>query len=281
MMMVGRSRLLALMWLAAAVVLAAVVVGWLVRSNEARLAFFPTRGEDATPGAYGAPFTPTTVATSDGQRLRVWHLTHESAKARVVYFHGNGGNLSLWSDILVAIARRGFEVVAFDYRGYGLSTGTPSEQGLYRDVEAVLGLVHDRLRRVDLPVIYWGRSLGSTMAAYAATLREPNGVILEAGFPSMRAVVRSNPILWALSWFSTYEFPTARFLSTTRAPVLVIHGDSDSIIPFELGQELYTALPGGKQFVTIKNGDHNDAQPEDPATYWSAVEQFVSAAAGR
>jgi hypothetical protein len=268
------------MWLVAVALLAIVLVGWLVRSYEANLAFFPTRGEDATPGAYGVPFTPTTVATSDGQRLRVWQLTHENARARVVYFHGNGGNLSLWSDILVAISRRGFEVIAFDYRGYGTSTGTPSEQGLYRDVEAVLGLVHDRLRRVDIPLIYWGRSLGSTMAAYAATLRPPDGVIVESGFPSMRAVVRSNPILWALSWFSTYRFPTAQFLSATQAPVLVLHGDADSVIPYELGQELYAALPGGKRFVTIKNGDHNDAEPEDAATYWTAIDQFVSAAAG-
>jgi fermentation-respiration switch protein FrsA (DUF1100 family) len=279
--MVRRSRLLSLMWLAAAVVLVTVLVGWLVRSHEAGLAFFPTRGEDATPGAYGVPFTPTTVATSDGQRLRVWHITHDSPRARVVYFHGNGGNLSLWSDILVAISRQGFEVVAFDYRGYGQSTGTPSEQGLYRDVEAVLGLVNDRLRRVDVPVIYWGRSLGSTMAAYAATLREPNGVIVEAGFPSMRAVVRSHPILWALSWFSTYEFPTARFLAATRAPVLVMHGDADSVIPYALGQQLYAALPGGNRFVTIKNGDHNDAEPEDAAAYWTAIDQFISAAGGR
>jgi pimeloyl-ACP methyl ester carboxylesterase len=266
------------MWMAAALVLAAVVVGWLVRSYEAKLAFFPTRGEDATPGAYGAPFTPMTVATTDGERLRVWHLTHEKPRARVVYFHGNGGNLSLWSDILVAIARRGFEVVAFDYRGYGLSTGTPSEQGLYRDVEAVLGLVHDRLRRSDIPLVYWGRSLGSTTAAYAATLREPHGVIVEAGFPSMRAVVRSNPILWALSWFSSYQFPTAAFLAATRAPVLVIHGDSDSVIPYALGQQLYAGLPNGSQFVTIRDGDHNDAEPRDAETYWAAIDRFVAAA---
>jgi uncharacterized protein len=264
------------MWVVAIAALAVVLVGWWVRSFEANLAFFPTRGEDATPGAYGVPYTPLNVTTTDGEKLHGWHLTREDARARVIYFHGNGGNLSLWSEILVALSRRGFDVVAFDYRGYGLSSGRPSEQGLYRDVEAMLGLVNDRLRRVDIPIVYWGRSLGSTMAAYAATLREPNGVIVESGFPSMRAVVRVNPILWALSWFSSYEFPTARLLSTTRAPVLVLHGDDDSVIPYRLGQELYAAIPGAKQFVTIKNGDHNDAEPADPETYWAAIEQFIN-----
>lgn len=266
-----------LIWLLAVVVLAAMILAWLVRSYEANLAFFPTQGEDATPASYGVPFTATTITTSDGQRLRVWHLMHDRPRARIVYFHGNGGNLSLWSNILVAIARRGYEVVALDYRGYGLSTGRPSEQGLYRDTEALLALLQEGLRRADIPVIYWGRSLGSTMAAYAASLREPNGVIVEAAFPSVRALVRSNPLLWVLSWFSTYEFPTARLLSGNHAPVLVMHGDRDSVIPYELGQELHAALPGAKQFVTIKNGDHNDAEPADPDTYWRAVEQFVDA----
>jgi len=268
--------LVSLAWLLAILVLATVVVGWFVRSFEASLAFFPTPGEDATPASYGAPFTPTTVTTSDGERIRVWHLTHDNPRARVVYFHGNGGNLSLWSDILVAIARRGYDVVAFDYRGYGLSTGAPTEQGLYRDTEAVLALVHDRLRRIDIPLIYWGRSLGATMAAYAATLRQPDGVIVESGFPSMRAVARANPVLWALSWFSSYEFPTARFLSQSRARVLVMHGDRDSVIPYGLGQELHAGLSGDTQFVTIKNGDHNDAQPADADAYWRAVDQFTS-----
>lgn len=275
--MVRRFRLISVLWLLVALVLATGVVAWLVRANEANLAFFPTKGEDATPASYGAPFTPTTVTTSDGQRLRVWHLTHDRPRARIVYFHGNGGNLSLWCDILVAIARQGFEVVAFDYRGYGLSTGTPSEQGLYRDVEAVLALVHDRLRRSDIPLIYWGRSLGSTMAAYAATLRAPDAIIVESGFPSMRAVVRSNPILWALSWLSTYQFPTAQLLARIQAPVLVLHGDRDSVIPYTLGEELYAAIPGTKTFVTIRNGDHNDAEPPDAAAYWKAIEQFVPA----
>jgi fermentation-respiration switch protein FrsA (DUF1100 family) len=171
------------------------------------------------------------------------------------------------------------EVIAFDYRGYGLSTGSPSEQGLYRDTEAVIALVNGQLRRTDVPVIYWGRSLGATMAAYAAMLREPDGIILEAGFPSMRAVVRTNPILLVLSWFSTYEFPTARFLAKTRAPVLVIHGDRDSVIPYDLGRELYDTISAEKRFVTIKNGDHNDPEPADAEAYWNGVEQLLEAIA--
>lgn len=262
--------------LAAAIALALVVVRWLVRFYEPQLAFFPTKGEDATPAAYGVPFTPLTVTTSDGARIRVWHMPHEHPRAQVVYFHGNGGNLSMWSEILMPLARRGLDVVAFDYRGYGLSTGSPTETGLYRDVDAVLTLTHGRLRRAGVPLVYWGRSLGTTMAAYAATVKRPDGVIAEAGFPSMRSVVRTNPILAAASWFASYEFPTARHLAAADVPTLVLHGDRDSVIPYQLGRELYEVLPGKKEFVTIKGGDHNDAAPPDAAGYWGAIEKFLA-----
>jgi fermentation-respiration switch protein FrsA (DUF1100 family) len=265
-------------WVAAIViaVLAVVVLRWLVRASEAQLAFFPMRGEDATPATYGVAFTPATVTTSDGVRLRVWHLPKEQALAQVVYFHGNGGNLSIWSDILVALRREGYDVIAFDYRGYGLSTGTPSEAGLYRDVDAVINAVQEQFRQRPIPLIYWGRSLGTAMAAYAATIRPPDGIVLEAGFPSMRTVVRSNPVLWALAWFSSYQFPTAQWMAKTKVPVLVLHGDADSVIPYRLGQELYEQLAGDKRFVTITGGDHNDAAPRDPKTYWGGVATFVA-----
>ena len=274
--MPGGRRVMGLLAVAAAALVALAIVRWLVRYYEPQLAFYPTRGEDATPAAYGVPFAPLMVTTADGARIRVWHMPHENARAQVVYFHGNGGNLSMWAEILVPISRRGLEIIAFDYRGYGLSTGSPTEAGLYRDVDAVLTLAQGRLRRAGMPMIYWGRSLGTTMAAYAATVQRPGGVILEAGFPSMRAVVRSNPVLAVASWFASYEFPTARYLSAARVPALVLHGDADSVIPFQLGRELFEAIPGEKRFFSIKGGDHNDAVAPDASAYWAAVDQFVA-----
>jgi uncharacterized protein len=246
----------------------------LVRVYEPQLAFFPIPGETVTPASFDIPFTAETITTSDGQRLRVWRLPVENARAQVVYFHGNGGNLSLWLDLLVQLPRHGFDVVAIDYRGYGLSTGAPSESGLYRDVDATLEFF-GRVRRPGVPAIYWGRSLGTTMAAYAAAVARPDGVILESGFPSMRAVARSNPLLWTLSWFSSYQFPTARLMARSRVPALVLHGDHDSVIPYELGRDLYAQLSGPKEFVTIEGGDHNDAAPPNPDKYWRAIETFA------
>jgi uncharacterized protein len=253
-----------------------VFVRWL----EPRFAFFPTSGETTTPAEFGVAFEPATIQTADGERLRVWHLhalsehTPERVEGLVVYFHGNGGNLSVWAPILAGIATHGYEVIAFDYRGYGASTGDPSESGLYRDVDAIVQHA-SASRRDGLPIVYWGRSLGTAMAAYASTRQKPDALILEAGFPDARALLRSSPLLAFLALFSTYRFPTLEYANAGHAPALVMHGTADSVIPFTLGRALYDGLAGKKTFVEIAGGDHNDARPPDERAYWRAVDDFI------
>jgi len=256
------------------VVLAGLWLG--VRAAEPRLAFFPFRGEDVTPQRFGIRFEALDVRTADGETLRAWWLPHEAARAQVVYFHGNGGNLALWSPVLAGLHRRGFSVLAVDYRGYGLSTGRPSERGLYRDIDATLTLLDEARRDPRVPLVYWGRSLGTAVAAYAAARRAPDGVLLEAGFPDARALLRHMPVLWALSWFSSYRFPTARWMRDVRVPTLVIHGTEDTIVPFEVGEQLFAQLAGPKRFHAVPGGDHNDIAPRRPDEYWRAVDAFIA-----
>jgi fermentation-respiration switch protein FrsA (DUF1100 family) len=271
---------------AAAAALAALFL--LVRLLEPRLAFFPLRGETTTPEDFGLAFQSLTIDTSDGERLRAWLIrppspdrietgfgaTGNSPHALVVYFHGNGGHLSMWAPILAAIARHGYTLLAFDYRGYGVSSGRPTEQGLYRDVDTIVDHVWTRMKPSE-PVVYWGRSLGVSMAAYAATRHAPAGVILESGFPSTRSLFRAPSPMALLALFSTYRFPAAEFLRTARVPALVIHGDNDSIVPYGQGRALYEQIEGPKEFFTIRGGDHNDATPRDETGYWSAIRSFI------
>jgi fermentation-respiration switch protein FrsA (DUF1100 family) len=264
-----------------AIVTAALAL--LVRWLEPRLAFFPFSGESETPRDYGVPFEAVTIDTTDGERLRAWRMTPpapQAARARIVYFHGNGGNLSNWSPIVAGIVRRGYAVFALDYRGYGLSTGRPTERGLYRDVDAAVAAAWSG-EAAGTPLVYWGRSLGGSMAAYAATVKKPDGVIVEAGFPNARAAVRGSPVLAVLSLAASYRFPADEFLTRARVPVLMLHGDRDRIIPFALGRELFERIPEPKTFVAIPGGDHNDAAAPDPAAYWAAVDRFISALARR
>lgn len=247
----------------------------LVRWIEPRLAFFPTRGESETPRDWGVPFEPVTIDTADGEHLRGWVMRAPHSRANVVYFHGNGANLSNWSPILAAIVQRGYSVFAFDYRGYGQSTGHPTERGLYRDVDAVVKQAWMEAPE-GVTTIYWGRSLGATMAAYAATVQPPDGLIMESGFASARAAVRGSAVLLVLSFFSSYRFPTADFANHAGRPVLVMHGNRDSVIPFALGRELFDTLTLPAEFQVIEGGDHNDTVPRDAGAYWSAVDRFTA-----
>ena len=115
------------------------------------------------------------------------------------------------------------------------------------------------------------------MAAYAATVAPPDGVILESGFPDARSVAETSPVLAVLAVFSSYRFPTAEFMRRLAPPppALVMHGDRDSVVPFELGRSLFARINEPKTFATIRGGDHNDATPADPA-YWPQVDRFVA-----
>src|SRR5262249_48390572 len=156
-----------------------------------------------------------------------------------------------------------------------VSTGNPSEKGLYRDADAfVRAMWTDGDPRT--PTIFWGRSLGTAVAAYAATIRRPDGLVIESGFPDGRAVVRDSLLFRFLSLFATYRFPTADFVNRARVPVLQMHGDRDSVIPFTVGQELFDRIEGPKQFLTIAGGDHNDEAPRDEAAYRGAIDRFVA-----
>jgi uncharacterized protein len=272
--------------LAASVALLAV----LVRVLEPRLAFFPSAGETTTPREHGVDYEPLTIETADGERLRAWLIARtqhppspgsessrasaRQAPALIVYFHGNGANLSNWTPIVVGIVRQGYSVLAFDYRGYGVSSGRPTEKGLYRDVDAILDHVRTKMKPSG-PVIYWGRSLGVSMAAYAATKHAPDGLILESGFPDARSLFRAPSPMALLALFSTYRFPAARFLRGSQVPVLVMHGDADTVIPYEQGRALFARIGGPKQFFTISGADHNDAAAPDERAYWSAIRDFV------
>jgi fermentation-respiration switch protein FrsA (DUF1100 family) len=145
---------------------------------------------------------------------------------------------------------------------------------LYRDVDAIVAWV-SRLERAEAPLVYWGRSLGTAMAAYAATVRRPDRLILESGFPNARAVLRDSVPMTFLSLFSSYRFPTAQFAQRANCPVLVLHGDADRVIPIAHGRALFAAVREPKRFVVVDGTDHNDAAPRHPDAYWSAVRAFI------
>ena len=264
-----------LAWLALVFIAALwVLVLWL----QPRMAFFPTRGVQETPQNLGLTYTDVTITTSDGVTLHGWWMEHPSPRGQVIYWHGNGGNLSLWLDVFADIRRRGFSVLAVDYRGYGRSGGSPTEKGIYRDAEAAIAHYTMHLRRDRTPTIYWGRSLGSVVASYAAAKSPPDALILESAFPDARSLFAGNPLMLGLSLFSTYRFPTTKHLESYRGPLLVVHGDADTLIPFPAGQKVFErAATPQKVFLTLKGVTHNENYAGHPE-YWTALDRFLEAA---
>ena len=253
------------------------VLALMVRLLESSMAFYPTQGVQETPALAGLAFQDLRIPTADGETLHAWWLEHPQPRAQVVFFHGNGGNLSMWLDLFVGMRRRGLSVLAVDYRGYGASSGAPSEHGLYRDAEAVVSTFAERLRKGSAPVVYWGRSIGSPVAAHAAAQRRPDGLVLDTPMPDARSVLKSAPVMWILSFFSSYRFPTASLVERLDVPLLIVHGDGDTLVPHAAGRRVFEAArTQRKTFVTIPGAGHNDLDAVNPALYWQAIDAFVA-----
>ena len=250
----------------AVILLAALklLVTWL----EPHAVFFPTRGEQETPTRAGIAFDSLRLRTADGVEIAAWQLAPASPRADIVYFHGNGGNLSLWLPVFVTLHDLGYRVLAVDYRGYGTSDGTPSERGIYADAEAAARHASAK-RQAGRPLVYWGRSLVGAVP--------PDAVILESTFPDKASVLRGNPVMRLLNVFASYRLDTAGHLRGFARPILVVHAERDSVIPFRCGRELYERLDGPKTFVTLKDGDHNDLYDTRNSAYWKPIHAFIEA----
>lgn len=217
---------------------------------------------------------------ASGERLHGWFVrTPGPAAATIIYFHGNGGNLSYVGWLAERLTARGFDVLLFDYRGYGRSEGAVTdEQGLYADADAAYEyLTRERGVRPEQLVLY-GQSLGTTAAVDLASRRPCAALILESGLSSASDMA-SVVLPWLpkrLHRFGRNRFDSARKLSASvRCPVLVIHGALDSIIPVEQAYTLYNAAHEPKRLIIIPDADHNNVAGSGGEDYWNTLTNFV------
>lgn len=195
--------------------------------------------------------------TNEHGRINIWWLKATAhSRGVILYCHGNSGNLASWNPTLSFLSEQGFDLVAFDYRGYGKSCGSRSQERLYADAEEVLRWL---LRKdPNRPVILYGRSMGSTFATRAALHPQVKLLILETPFSSMRDLFYAYyPILPRLFYFS-YPMPTADYLKQVKAPVLIFHGTKDRIVPYANAKRLVPYLKVTDAFFRIEGGGHLD-----------------------
>lgn len=235
--------------------------------------YYPTHRLEATPGDYGLAFETVRVTSDDGVHLHGWYVPGRRA-VDLIWCHGNAGNIShRVHNLRLMHDRLGVGVLLFDYRGYGESEGTPSEAGTYRDAGAFRAWL--RRRAPGRPVVYFGRSLGAAVATHLALEDPPAALILETPFTSVRAM--ANAVVPGAGYLFRTRYDTAGRIGRVRAPLFVLHGDADEVVPFEHGRAVFAAAPEPKVFFTIPGAHHNDTYVVGGDAYWRAWEEFLAA----
>jgi uncharacterized protein len=240
---------------------------------ERSLIYYPTRRLEATPEEYRIPFEDVRTTAEDGVRLHGWYVPGSRA-ATLLWCHGNAGNISHRLDNLRLFRDRlGVGVLLFDYRGYGLSDGAPSETGTYHDARAFRAWLRGRIP-ADRPVVYFGRSLGAAVAAHLAEEDPPAALVLETPFTSVRAM--ANATLPGAGYFFRTRYDTLARVPKVRAPLLVLHGDADEVVPLQHGRAVFEAAREPKRFVVIAGARHNDTYVAGGPPYWEAWREFLA-----
>lgn len=207
---------------------------------------------------------------SAGSRLHAWWMpAGERARATVVHAHGNAANVSNHVPQVSWLPREGFNVLSFDYRGFGYSDGVPSLDGVVADTRAALA--EARRRAPELPLILLGQSLGGATAIRAVAEEPVDGdirlLVVDSAFASYRGVVRDATQASVLALIAPLASSTlpgrsrdpAQAMAKLRLPVLILHGEKDRVVPIEHGERLLAAAAGPKEFIRIPQGRHLDA----------------------
>ena len=264
-----------------AVLFAAIAYGaiasllFLLQSRLVYVPNSPTRTITATPAQIGLAFEAVIFTTEDGVRLDGWFLPAERPRGVLLFFHGNGGNISHRLNSLRIFNVLGLSTFIFDYRGYGRSEGKTPEQGTYLDAEAAWLYLTAERGIAKQEIVIFGRSLGGAIAAHLAMNATPSALILESAFTSVPDVgARRYPFL-PVRWLNRFQYDTKKYLKSTSAPVLIVHSPQDSLIPFENGRELFAIANEPKSFLEITSG-HGRGFLDTGDAYIDGIDAFLN-----
>jgi uncharacterized protein len=282
-----RSRLLALSALAAAAALAYLAILLWFRVNEDSLIFHPERGNLVPPAAW-LDLESRDVALRDGGSKGTGAATlmarvippptkvPAEAAAWILYFHGAGGNVGTlgYNEAWAKFRRMGLGVLAVDYRGFGQSSGEPSEAGLYQDADASYAYLVDVLHVSPLRIVIYGYSLGSAVAIDLATRVPAAGLIVEGAFISIPARGAEMYPYLPVKWLARNRFASVDKIAHVRMPKLFIHARHDTYVPISHGRVLFELARPPKFFQDVAGG-HTNAHKVDPA-FFAAIARFMT-----
>ena len=226
---------------------------------QSHLVFYPETEREvaATPALAGLQYEDIHLKTVDGIGLHGWYIPAAQPRGTVLFLHGNAGNISHRLDSIEMFHRLGYSTLIFDYRGYGNSGGTPTEQGTYRDAEAAWRYLTEQRHIPSCRIVLFGESLGGAVAAWLAAREKPAALVIASGFTSVPDLGQQLYPYLPVRWLARIRYDTREYLRAVTAPVLIAHSPEDDIIPFEHGRALSAAANPPKQFLELAGG-HND-----------------------
>ena len=243
--------------------------------NQSRYVYFPTHEITANPSDIGLLYEDVTIKTTDEVNLSGWYIPAEKPRAVILFFHGNGGNISNRLDLIKIFYELRLSTFIIDYRGYGRSEGEPTEDGTYLDATAAWDYLVEKKKIAPDEIILFGRSLGGPIAAWLAMDRKTKGLILDSTFTSIKDIgAKLYPYLPVKRFFK-FDYSTISYLKVVNSPVLIIHSKDDEYIPFIHAEKLFEFANEPKQFLEITGG-HNIGFMTSKGIYIDGINSFIS-----
>jgi fermentation-respiration switch protein FrsA (DUF1100 family) len=237
--------------------------------------YFPSAQLVTTPKLIPLDYEDVSIRTKDGIRLHGWYLTHDSPRATLLFLHGNGGNISHRLDSLAIFNSLGLAVLIIDYRGYGQSEGTTSEQGTYLDANAAWQYLINEKQLTGDNIIVFGRSMGGAVATWLASQQKPRALILESTFTSVTDMGKHYYPYLPATLLTRIKYASIDRITSINQPILFIHSPSDDIVPYALGRALFNAATEPKEFMDIR-GTHNEGFLISGDTYINGLDRFIT-----
>jgi fermentation-respiration switch protein FrsA (DUF1100 family) len=237
--------------------------------------FFPQRAFDFAPESFQLNYKDAYFTTEDGKTLHGWFFPGEKDHPVILHFHGNAGNISHRLDLIRHFVQRRLQVFIFDYRGFGKSEGRPSEKGLYRDGMAAYDYLVQKEGILPGHIVLHGHSIGAAVAVEVALNRSLRAVILESAFTSTKDMAKKIPLFFLFSPLLPANYNNLEKLPRLRIPKLIIHGDSDEIVPFSMGERLFASAAEPKVFLRLEGAGHNDTHGVGGEPYLGTIERFA------
>jgi fermentation-respiration switch protein FrsA (DUF1100 family) len=237
--------------------------------------FFPQSSFDFTPEGYGLDYKDIYFETNDGKRLHGWFFPVKHGGPTLLFCHGNAGNISHRLDNIRYLLGEGLQVFIFDYRGYGKSSGRPSEQGLYQDGLAAFDHLVRNMHVPPEDIIPFGRSLGAAVAIEVAMRRRVTALIVESAFTSTRDMAKRMLLFLPLVPFLPANYDNLEKIRRLPIPKLIIHGELDEIVPFSMGKRLFDSAPPPKYFLPLTVAGHNDTYVVGGKGYFDKLALFA------